>query len=1027
MTADHIICVLEREGKKLSDTIEKIGYRTGNDLHCKKNRLLIVDDFIPERRDVLAAIRELPTILIGKAVKIVELIGLDEPGKIDRRSTILDDSPWDKRGFQCYKNHPLFEGLHGGFYSIYLNGFEKMPEVFYYLGRKAKVIAVEKRYISYLRSNKLIWFHESENHSVLSIGGYLPVGKIDNPYKAELEKFLENAISWMLSENKTGNYWKDSKSIFIEDYNMEDILLPTISPVEEWPSPSMEITNATGYINSTGRRILANASCRRVDEVWVHPFRVLRYVEISIDGKALSSLLKKISYSPEKIVYTFDNGEVFVFCSLDKPNLFFQFHFSDGEIHDIEIGFESDLRIMWPMDDSFNGRKTFCKLENGFRLKTEDEQIRTLMVFSSPVSATVEKIDERIRVSFTSRITDLATFSVLSSIESEEFPTVINMQEEIREAREFYSKYLERSPITTDNARLNEALNLAKISTVKFRVSTPTIGTGIMAGYASSRPGWFSARPGYAWYFGRDSLWCSLALLDIGDYDTVKENLELLINYQRIDGKIYHELTTSNVVHYDAADSTPLFLYTMYRYCVQSGDIGFAGKNWDKIEKALNYCSKTDSDGDGLIENTIAGHGWIEGGKLYGAKASFYLNCIWIAALRGIGILSGYLGKEKVKFHLLDLQKRCLIGLEKLFDPEIGFVLGIDEWGKQMKFRTIMSSMGAIFDIISPERIIDQVKEFASDDFSSDWGTRIIGKNSGIYNPTGYHEGSVWPLFTGWASLAQFKHGADLDAFNHTLANLYTCKDFSSGFIPEVINGEVYELSGVCAHQAWSETMGLQPFYEGVLGIEPDMINGILSLNPSIPLSIRSIEAPSLPLGKSNFEFHYNCTVEYGDFIEVTQYFKIRTNKQVPVHFASWVPVYSSGIEISSNGNALAIRTENGITSKRVEVIGSLSGFSLDIRVKYRSPFLLLPIEPSMYKGKESSQPRIMGIEEQSRGSWKLHVRVRGKQCQIPFIASRQIKVENAILEEGSLRIRGHETERYKSVFVLLKEKTSDS
>lgn len=103
MTADHIICVLEREGKKLSDTIEKIGYRTGNDLHCKKNRLLIVDDFIPERRDVLAAIRELPTILIGKAVKIVELIGLDEPGKIDRRSTILDDSPWDKRGFNAIR------------------------------------------------------------------------------------------------------------------------------------------------------------------------------------------------------------------------------------------------------------------------------------------------------------------------------------------------------------------------------------------------------------------------------------------------------------------------------------------------------------------------------------------------------------------------------------------------------------------------------------------------------------------------------------------------------------------------------------------------------------------------------------------------------------------------------------------------------------------------------------------------------------------------------------------------------------
>ena len=75
---------------------------------------------------------------------------------------------------------------------------------------------------------------------------------------------------------------------------------------------------------------------------------------------------------------------------------------------------------------------------------------------------------------------------------------------------------------------------------IKFRAATPGIGTGLMAGYASSRPGWFSARPGYAWYFGRDSLWCSLALLDIGVFETVGDNLELLIKYRRLDWKIDH-------------------------------------------------------------------------------------------------------------------------------------------------------------------------------------------------------------------------------------------------------------------------------------------------------------------------------------------------------------------------------------------------------------------------------------------------------------------------------------------------------
>jgi glycogen debranching enzyme len=67
--------------------------------------------------------------------------------------------------------------------------------------------------------------------------------------------------------------------------------------------------------------------------------------------------------------------------------------------------------------------------------------------------------------------------------------------------------------------------------------------------------------------------------------------------------------------------------------------------------------------------------------------------------------------------------------------------------------------------------------------FSTDWGKNNWEELRDIQSE-GYHEGSVWPLFTGWAALAQFRLGADLDAHNHMLANLYTNKDFSSGYNP---------------------------------------------------------------------------------------------------------------------------------------------------------------------------------------------------------------------------------------------------
>jgi hypothetical protein len=148
--------------------------------------------------------------------------------------------------------------------------------------------------------------------------------------------------------------------------------------VTNWPVPSIEIENARGYINSTGRRILANLSVHRIEEVWVHPFRIFRSMEFSIDGEHLSEALNRVLYTPERVVYKLCRGEITVFCSLENPYLFLQFDFYDYIEHSIDIRIESDLRIMWPMDDAFNGEKRFTKLDNGFILKTEDGQIKSL-------------------------------------------------------------------------------------------------------------------------------------------------------------------------------------------------------------------------------------------------------------------------------------------------------------------------------------------------------------------------------------------------------------------------------------------------------------------------------------------------------------------------------------------------------------------------------------------------------------------------------------------------------------------------
>ena len=47
----------------------------------------------------------------------------------------------------------------------------------------------------------------------------------------------------------------------------------------------------------------------------------------------------------------------------------------------------------------------------------------------------------------------------------------------------------------------------------------------------------------------------------------------------------------------------------------------------------MDYCYSTDTDDDFLIENTMVGHGWVEGGHLFGSHTSLYLASCWQEAL----------------------------------------------------------------------------------------------------------------------------------------------------------------------------------------------------------------------------------------------------------------------------------------------------------------------------------------------------------------------------------------------------------
>ncbi|MEK9137181.1 MAG: amylo-alpha-1,6-glucosidase, partial [Bacteroidota bacterium] len=302
-----------------------------------------------------------------------------------------------------------------------------------------------------------------------------------------------------------------------------------------------------------------------------------------------------------------------------------------------------------------------------------------------------------------------------------------------------------------------------------------------------------------------------LAMLAYGDFAKVRSVLEFLGTYQDITGKIAHEITTSGHVHYDAADATPLYIILMGRYLRASGDKRFVRQEFPRLREAIDFCFSTDTDGDHLIENTNVGHGWIESGPLFPTHAELYLNACWCTALEEAAFVAERLKrKEAVRGWRLEAKRIRRIINERFWNPATGFYnFARNADGTFNTARTILPTVAMYLGLTDPEKATQCLREIASEKFSSDWGVRMIANDDPMYNPEGYHYGSIWPLFTGWTALAELKYGLREEALKHLTDTLMLSKRFALGYIPEVLHGERRELAGVCPHQAWSEALAV--------------------------------------------------------------------------------------------------------------------------------------------------------------------------------------------------------------------------
>ncbi len=617
-----------------------------------------------------------------------------------------------------------------------------------------------------------------------------------------------------------------------------------------------------------GRRCALLARENGQFEVWIYPFKAFYNGEISFlkDDREIPfhQIRRKILVSPavSSIILSGEvEGRIDLLCSHKEPLCLLQFNIQRDTARKLLITFEPSLQLMWPASTEGEvrwRRETPNKLI--FSLQTKGKELQCVLTSNKPLKFSEGKLevdvdDGGVSIALSGGVDNLGEAQSLIGRYLENYGRLLKENEAVY--KDFFNKTTE---LKSSNALLNEAFNWAKVGLEKCFVET-SLGKGFVAGYHMAGQG---NRPGFAWFFGRDSAWMSFAALSIGSFSQVKENLMLQKRYQIKEGvnkgKIYHELSLAHdfvpdpSYAYPAGDSTPFYVIVCAEYAKWSGDLAFLKENWESILEAMTWCERMDVDGDLLIDNPPAGHQWFD----YGEKNMIDLVAIWQKALEEGAWIAEILGKENLKARWKEKAKK------------VKEILNQDFWNeKRGYFYDRKLPDGSLLDLATCNPLIPmlwrQIEEgkaqkalslLNSPSFTTDWGVRTTAEGEKIYNPRGYHEGRVWPLVTGWASWAQFINCHPEEGYKALLSNAKMTRDFCLGYIPEILDGDSYVAAGPPL-QGWSEAMVILPFTKGMLGLEPNALEKKLKLLLHIPKDMDFLKVNNLRIGESRWDIEW--------------------------------------------------------------------------------------------------------------------------------------------------------------------------
>lgn len=696
-------------------------------------------------------------------------------------------------------------------------------------------------------------------------------------------------------------------------------------------------------------------------EAWIYPLKIFRNFQVHflMDGRSLpaDTLVRTIVVRPESSTITYA-GDAFsvketLFVPIGESGAVIRFEVETSHPLEIEAVFERDFQLEWPA--GLGG--TYMNWEptlNAFSLGEEQKKYAAFIGSPTAELAQLEYqtnysagAESAMRLGVTAKGKAAKVIILAGSVNGrDEAETVYkhlvaDYPGLEKQAAQYYDDYLSRTVnLGLPDPQLEQAYDWAKISVIQGLVTNPYLGSGLVAGYRTSGT---TQRPGFAWFFGRDSFWTAFALDAAGDFATTRTALEFISKFQRADGKIPHEVAQgANFVRwftdypyaYASADATPLYIIAANDYVSQSGDTAFAREKWDSLWKAYQFLRST-YDTEGLPQNFGFGHGWVEGGPLLPVKTELYQSGVGAQALAALSTLAHFVGKEDVSKQLADefVRQKQLVN-QTFWSPESGsYAFALGKNSEQVIEPSVLATVPMWFGLLDPEKANAMLMQLAGPEHQTDWGMRIISSHSAHYDASGYHYGSVWPLFTGWASVGEYRYHRAEPAYSNLRSNALLALDGSPGHVTEVLSGDYYQpLATSSPHQIWSAAMVISSLLRGMLGLEIDAARNQLRLAPHLPADWSTFALDHLHAGTAALDVDFRRTT--GEMV-----LEVRSSEDAQLDFSPAVSLRAQALSAELNGRRVPFQVEPNGSDQHIDVHIPLAKGKNTLRLRLRDDF----------------------------------------------------------------------------------------